>query len=87
VRPNLSKIGVVASTEFGSAVRTKSFVIGILLLPVIMGASILLQLVIAKRVDTKTRTFLRLARSDPAIRRWFWSSPTRFAAASSTPSS
>jgi ABC-2 type transport system permease protein len=56
VRPNLSKIGVVASTEFGSAVRTKSFVIGILLLPVIMGASILLQLVIAKRVDTKTRT-------------------------------
>ena len=50
-----SKIGVVASTEFGSAIRTKSFLIMLLLLPVIMGGSILLQLVVAKRVDTKAR--------------------------------
>jgi ABC-2 type transport system permease protein len=55
MHPSPRKIGVVASTEFGSAIRTKSFLIGILLLPVIMGVSILLQLVVARRVDTKTR--------------------------------
>jgi ABC-2 type transport system permease protein len=55
MHPDLRKIGVVASTEFGSAIRTKAFLIGLLLLPVIMGGSVLLQLVIAKRVDTKTR--------------------------------
>ena len=42
MRPDLRKIWVVASTEFGSAIRTKSFIIGLLLLPMIMGASILL---------------------------------------------
>jgi ABC-2 type transport system permease protein len=55
MHPNLKKIGVVASTEFGSAVRAKSFLITLLLMPVIMGGSILLQLVVAKRVDTKAR--------------------------------
>ena len=40
---NNYKIYVVATTEFGSAIRTKSFIIGLLLLPVIMGASILIQ--------------------------------------------
>jgi ABC-2 type transport system permease protein len=53
--PDPRKIGVVASTEFGSSVRAKSFLITLLLLPVIMGGSILLQLVVAKRVDTKAR--------------------------------
>ncbi len=55
MHPNLKKIGVVASTEFGSAVRAKSFLISLLLMPVIMGGSILLQLVVAKRVDTRAR--------------------------------
>jgi ABC-2 type transport system permease protein len=55
MRPDLRKIGVVASTEFGSAVRAKSFLIMLLLLPVIMGGSILLQVVVAKRSDTKPR--------------------------------
>ena len=32
------KIGVVAATEFGTAVRTKSFLISLLMLPMIMGA-------------------------------------------------
>ena len=41
--PDLRKIWVVATTEFGSAIRTKSFIIGLLLLPMIMGASILIQ--------------------------------------------
>ena len=53
----MHKIYVVATTEFGSAVRTKSFLVGILLLPIIMGGSIVLQLLVAKQVDTKTRRF------------------------------
>jgi ABC-2 type transport system permease protein len=53
----MHKIYVIATTEFGSAVRTKSFLIGILLLPVIMGGSIVLQLLAARQVDTKPRRF------------------------------
>ena len=49
------KIAVVASTEFGTAVRSKSFLIGLFLLPIIIGASVLLQTVVAKRADTATR--------------------------------
>jgi ABC-type Na+ efflux pump permease subunit len=58
MKTDLHKVWVVASTEFGSTVRTKSFIIGLLLLPVIMGASILLQLFVADRVDTRTRKFV-----------------------------
>jgi ABC-2 type transport system permease protein len=50
------KTWVVASTEFGSAIRTRSFVIGIVLLPLICTGSIVLQLFVAKRVDTRERT-------------------------------
>ena len=67
---DLHKIWVVATTEFGSAIRTKSFIIGILLLPVIMGASILLQIFVAERVDTKPRKFVVIDHSGslyPAI--------------------
>jgi ABC-type Na+ efflux pump permease subunit len=60
---NVRKILVVASTEFGTAVRTKSFLVGLLLLPVIMGASILIQMYVAKRVDTTPRTFAVLDRT------------------------
>jgi ABC-2 type transport system permease protein len=56
MHPDPRKIRVVAATEFESAIRTKSFIIGILLLPLIMGISILVQVFIAKRVDTRTRT-------------------------------
>jgi ABC-2 type transport system permease protein len=64
------KVYVVASTEFGTAIRTKSFLIGLLLLPVIMGASIGIQAMAARRVDTRPRTFAVLDRSGmlgPAI--------------------
>jgi ABC-2 type transport system permease protein len=56
--PDLRKIWVVATTEFGSAVRTKSFLISLLALPIIMGASILLQTIVADRADVKTRRFV-----------------------------
>jgi ABC-2 type transport system permease protein len=60
MRPDLRKVWVVATTEFGSAVRAKSFIISILLLPIIMGASALLQIVVAERADTKPRRFVIL---------------------------
>lgn len=72
MRPDLRKVWVVASTEFGSSIRTKSFVIGLLLVPIIMGLSIGLQLFVAKRVDTRTRTFAVIDRTGalyPAIER------------------
>jgi ABC-2 type transport system permease protein len=55
LHPDLRKIGTVASTEFSSAVRTKSFIIGILLLPLLTGVSIVVQLVVAGKVDTRPR--------------------------------
>ena len=67
MRPDLRKIWVVASTEFGSSIRTKSFIIGLLLLPIIMGLSIVLQLFVAKRVDTRTRTFAVVDRTGRAL--------------------
>ena len=72
MRPDLHKIWVVASTEFGSSIRTKAFLIGLLVLPIIMGLSIGLQLFVAKRVDTKTRSFAVVDRTGelyPAIER------------------
>jgi ABC-type Na+ efflux pump permease subunit len=65
------KVYVIATTEFGSAIRTKSFLIGLLLLPIIMGASIFIQKFAAERVDTRPRRFTVLDRSgtlEPSIR-------------------
>ena len=72
MRPDLNKIWVVASTEFGSLIRTKAFLVGLLVVPIIMGLSIGLQLFVAKRVDTRTRTFAVVDRTGalyPAIER------------------
>ncbi len=54
---DLRKIWVVASNEFASSVRTKSFIISLLALPIIMGASIGLQVLAGKQVDVKPRRF------------------------------
>jgi ABC-2 type transport system permease protein len=70
--PDPKKIWVVASTEFGTAIRTKAFLVGILVVPIIMGLSIGLQLFVAKRVDTRPRTFVVVDRTGslyPAIER------------------
>lgn len=55
--PDLRKIWVVASAEFGTAVRTRAFLIGLLGMPAIIGLSIGIQHFAAGRVDTRTRTF------------------------------
>jgi len=72
MHPDPRKIWVVASTEFGSAIRTKAFLIGVLVAPILMGLSIGLQVLVASRVDTRTRTFAVVDRTGalyPAIER------------------
>lgn len=56
------KVWVVASTEFGTVVRTKGFLIGLLLMPVLVGVSIGVQ-VLMKRTDTRPRNFAVVDRS------------------------
>lgn len=72
MRPDARKIWVVASTEFGSLVRSKSFVITLLMLPTIYGAGFGMQALVARRVDARTRTFAVVDRTGvlyPAIER------------------
>jgi ABC-2 type transport system permease protein len=57
------KVGVVASTEFNSAVRTKAFIISVLFLPLIMVGSIVIQTTVARRTDTTPRTFAVIDRT------------------------
>jgi ABC-type Na+ efflux pump permease subunit len=52
----VSKIRTIANYEFNSAVRTKSFVISIIMLPVIWGGAILIQVLLAKG-DTRPLAF------------------------------
>jgi len=56
MHPDFRKIGTVASTEFATAVQTKAFLVSLFLLPVIVGVAMLLQTVIARRVDTRMRS-------------------------------
>ena len=70
-RSHVGKIGIIASTEFAAAVRTKAFLVGIFLMPLLMIGSIVIQTVVAERVDTKPRRFAVVDRSGvlyPTIR-------------------
>jgi ABC-2 type transport system permease protein len=70
MRPDLRKIWVVASTEFGSLVRSKSFLITLLMLPFIYGLAFGLQYLVTRRVDTRPRSFAVVDRTGtlyPAI--------------------
>jgi ABC-type Na+ efflux pump permease subunit len=61
------KLFVVALREYNAAVRTKAFVIGLLLMPVMMGGSIVIQLLLKDLHDTKAKRFAivnRTGRSD-----------------------
>jgi ABC-2 type transport system permease protein len=63
------KVWVVASTEFGTAIRTKAFLIGLLLMPVLIAVSMGLQ-VFARKADTRPRSFAVIDRAGwlyPAI--------------------
>ncbi|MGE5814376.1 MAG: ABC transporter permease [Acidobacteriota bacterium] len=53
----MSRILIVATSEFLALVRTKAFLIGVMLMPVFMGGAIAIQHFTEKRMDTSTRTF------------------------------
>ncbi len=50
------KVGVVATTEFNNAVRTKAFIASVLMLPLIYGLAFFIQM-FASKADTRTREF------------------------------
>jgi ABC-2 type transport system permease protein len=58
-----NKIGIVAGAEFGMLVRTRAFLITVLLMPVLVAGSIVVQRFIAKQVDRTPRAFAVLDRS------------------------
>lgn len=53
----MRKTRVIAGREYLAAVRTKTFVIGILIMPVMMGGSLLLQWLLGDLVDTQDKRF------------------------------
>ena len=53
----MNKILIVAQSEFATLVRSKAFVIGIILLPVVMAGSVLLQRATRNATDDKERSF------------------------------
>lgn len=52
----MSRVFIVATSEFLTLVRTKAFLIGVLLMPVFMGGAVLFQRYSENRLDTTTRT-------------------------------
>ena len=53
----MSRILVVATSEFHAAVRTKAFIIGVIAMPLFMGGALAIQYVLQDRVDTEDRPF------------------------------
>jgi len=59
----MRKIGVVAVAEFLAAVRTKAFLVGLMVMPLLMVGGGLLQHVLENRVDTSARRFAVIDRT------------------------
>lgn len=53
----MSRIAIVAASEFLTLIRTKAFLIGVTLMPLFMLGTIAFQRFTEKRLDTRTRTF------------------------------
>ncbi len=59
----MSRVLVVATSEFLTLVKTKAFIIGILMMPVLVGASIAFQVFAEKRVDREDHRFAVIDRT------------------------
>jgi ABC-2 type transport system permease protein len=59
----MRKVWVIAVREYLAAVRTKAFIISLLLMPVLMGGSIVMQIIFKKIEDRGTRTYAVIDRS------------------------
>jgi ABC-2 type transport system permease protein len=53
----MSRILVVATTEFLTLVKTKAFIIGILMLPLMLGLSFAFQVFAARHADVEDHAF------------------------------
>ncbi len=60
----MSRIAIVATSEFLTLVRTKAFLIGVMLMPVFMGGAIVFQRFTEKRLDTTAREVAVIDRTD-----------------------
>src|SRR5207237_5173878 len=56
-RTSMRKLMVIASREYQAAVRTKSFLISLLILPLMMGGSLLVQYLFKDKVDITEKHF------------------------------
>src|SRR5687767_14060199 len=66
----MNKILIVAQSEFSTLIRSKAFIISIILMPIVMGGSILLERATKDTVDVRDRTFAYIDHSGvlgPAI--------------------
>src|SRR5262245_47617286 len=52
------KMYIIARREYLAAVRTKTFIIGLLIMPLLMGGSILIQWLVKDVVDTHDKKFV-----------------------------
>ena len=62
----MRKMFVVAAREYNAAVRTKAFLISLVLLPTLMGAGILIPMLLRNRLEAAERTYLVLDRTPGA---------------------
>jgi hypothetical protein len=53
----MNKIAIVAQSEFGTLVRSKAFIISVILMPVVMAGSIFLVRATRDSTDVKDRSF------------------------------
>jgi ABC-2 type transport system permease protein len=53
----MRKTLIVAQSEFTTLVKTKAFLISLILMPIVMGGSIMLVLATKDATDSKDRTF------------------------------
>src|SRR5690242_17417133 len=62
----MRKLLVVAVREYNAAVRTKAFLIGLLIMPVMMGGSVVIQLLMKDLHDIKAKHFALINRTGRA---------------------
>ena len=56
----MRKMIVVAVREYLAAVRTKAFLISLIFMPILMGGSIVLNILLKDKVDTRDKNFALL---------------------------
>ena len=59
----MRKMLTIAAREYNATVRTKSFIVSLVLMPVMMGGSIFVQILMKDQVDTKERRFAVIDRT------------------------